>query len=200
MGELIEIKACFFRGKSETGTITRVVPKLRALSEYRRVPHLSWIDRDPHKMGYMPYHDARDVVDTAARTMHFMDTAALSPSSAWSALFGDTHDLPGFLHTQVWICCNAHLVTTEPCNRDAMFSALDWCFDNRWGAYQIRYWGLHNPKMPTMILCAPPKSLGVLDAVLQRLMRARPIPLEARERDARIVLENRSQPRPGLGQ
>lgn len=198
MGELIEINACFFRGECETGIITRVVPKLRALSEYRRIQRLSWLGRDPREMGYLPYHEARDVVDTAARTMHFMDTAALSSSSAWPALFGGAHDLPGFLHTQVWICCNAHLVTTEPLDRYSVFNALDWCFDNGWRAYQIPSWELQNPKISTMILCAPPKSFGVLDAVLQRLMRARPIPLEARERDARIVLENRSQPRPGL--
>lgn len=186
----LEITA-YFVDEHERGTITRTVEKLRPVREYRRVPQLSWLGSGG---GFTSQDSAREAVDTAVRTIHFMDTAALVPSGAWVSLFG--HDNPGchgFDHTQVWFWHDkSKLVTTEPYGRHEVAKVLDWCRAHDWEAREFPEWGMWNPPHTTLILCAPRQSWRAFWVVFERLKAFQPIPLDAREQQGLILLRPRA--------
>lgn len=173
-----------FLTDTERGSVSVDIEADFPLKEYIKHPHLQGLDM----ARCSSIEGARECVDTAARTICFMDGAGVRPSKAWVSLFGDHAQgmrcgigPTGFDHTQVWNWAGGlRLVTTEPYGR-GLEDALSWCHAHRWDARPVPDWGMWNPPHTTLVICAPPRRGADLGAVLWRLRTQRPIPLSERE-------------------
>jgi len=191
-----------FLTDTERGSVSVDVEADFPLKEYIKHPRLQWLG-----MGHCSsVEGARECVDTAARTIHFMDGAGVRPSKAWVSLFGDhAYGMrcgvgpSGFDHTQVWNWAGGlRLVTTEPYGR-GLDEALNWCRQHRWEARPLPEWGMWNPPATTLLLCAPPKRGADLDVVLWRLRTQRPIPLDKRQTEGVVTRQSRFSRGRGAG-
>lgn len=160
--------------------IARTIAAERRVVEYKRVPRLYWLNRD---IPFQRQRMALDALDTAARTIRFMDATGMVSSRAWVSLFGrdDPHGY-GFDHTLTWTGREGgQFVTTEPYAADDPSRVLDWCFDRGWIARVLPEWGMWNPPRTTLILCAPARWQCAFDDALERLQVGTPVPIEQRE-------------------
>lgn len=158
-------------------TIARTIAAQRRMVEYKRVPRLYWLNRD---VPFQSQSIALDALDTAARTIRFMDATSMVSSRAWASLFGrdDPHG-SGFDHTLTWTGpVGGQFVTTEPYAADDPSRVLDWCFDHGWIARVLPEWGMWNPPRTTLILCAPARWQRAFDDALERLQAGTPVPIE----------------------
>ena len=94
-------------------------------------------------MKWMPYKqgiNGRDkvgisgILETARRSVNFMDSTGLRPSKAWRSIFGGLEPV-GLDHTCVWRDeLKNIIVTTEPYsgNQEKISKLIDWCNRNEW--------------------------------------------------------------------
>ncbi len=179
---------------TERGFIAREVEAMGELSDFIvMAPNLRPMIRG--QVRYPSLQGAREGLDTALRTIRFIDSAAVRESRAWASIFGRSGIGPsGFDHTQVWNRFGHRLVTTEPYEQ-GVAESLDWCFEHGWQARQMPEWGMWNPPRTTLILCVPPKRGADLDAICNQIRHYPPLPLEARQTDGQVTV----YPRPLRG-
>lgn len=119
---------------------------------------------------------ARDLLDSAARTVRFMDATGLKPTRASRATWAGT-DRDGWDHTQAWAIDRRYLLTTEPYGD----GPEPWCQRDGWAVQAQPEWGMWNPPGTTLYLCCPPWNGLDLQEILDRLAESEPIPLEHRK-------------------
>lgn len=183
-----------FLTNTERGFVSVDVEADCPLAEYSKHPRLRWL-KDGTSCPSL--NGAREISDTAARTIRFMDAASVRPSGAWVSLFRHDDGMgcgvgsSGFDHTQVWNWIGrSRLVTTEPYERGVM-DALNWCFEHGWEARQLPEWGMWNPPKTTLILCVPPKNGASLEAILRQMRAQTPIPLADRQKGGTVTRQPR---------
>lgn len=172
---------------TERGFIAREVETVDEPGEFVNLaPRLRPLIRG--QVRYPSLQGAREGLDTALRTIRFIDAASVRESRAWVSIFGRSGFGPsGFDHTQVWNWFGHRLVTTEP-YASGIDAAVDWCFEHGWQARRMPEWGMWNPPHTELILCAPPQRGADLDAICNQMRHYPPIPLESRQTDGLITV------------
>lgn len=131
----------------------------------------------------------RERILTAVRAIAFMDATNLRPSDAHTRLYGHGKGPEGFDHSCVWIDDGRrYVVTTEPYTRPyELDRAIAWCESNGWSHLVLpRQIGIWNPcrcsctsnctEHTCMLVAAPPKNGGNIEAVRDALLRSEPFP------------------------
>jgi hypothetical protein len=186
-----------FNDRTSRGWIEADIIGARPLVDYRKVPTVASTMEGVGRGTYRSERGAREGLDTALRTIAFMDAASLSGSRAWRSIFGgraygmrEGLHPSGFDHTEVWRIDGGYLVTTEPYNNAA--AATAWCAAHGWQCAERPTWGMWNPPATTLLLCVPPKRGADLGAILRHLDAAAPIPFEERATVGRVHVARRS--------
>lgn len=179
--------ATHWTDRESRGRIEAETAAARPLADYRKNPLIRSKLPGQRSGDYISEHGAREGLDTAMRTVRFMDATGANDSRAWRSIFGGRAygmlsgcSPSGFDHTAVWTRDRAYLVTTEPYNGAA--AAIAWCNANGWECAERLAWGMWNPPGTTLLLCTPPKRGADLEAILRHLDAATPIPVEDRAR------------------
>jgi hypothetical protein len=181
------------RGWIEAGIIGA-----RPLADYRKVWNIAAALPSIDRGCCTSERGARERLDTALRTIAFMDAAGLKGSRAWRSIFGgDAYGMheglhpSGFDHTEVWLWHGRYVITTEPYGTGD--AAKAWCAANGWECAERPAWGVWNPPATTLLLCTPPKRGADLGAILKALDHATPIPFDERDTAGKVhVVERRS--------
>ena len=171
---------------TERGYVTREIESVFDLPQYLKLaPHLKGLIRG--HASYPSLKGACEGLDTALRTIRFIDAAEVKESRAWVSLFGDNAGgmrcgvgPSGFDHTQVWNWYGCRLVTTEP-YASGIGASLDWGAEHGWQAQPIPEWGMWNPPHTTLILCIPPRQGLSIGVIVRQLECCQPLPLESRQ-------------------
>ncbi|NCA72770.1 MAG: hypothetical protein EOM91_22490 [Sphingobacteriia bacterium] len=190
--------ATYWNDRTTRGWIEAGATTDRPTEQFRRVPNIAAALPSINRGCCTSELGARERLDTALRTIAFMDAASLRGSTAWRSIFGgDAYGMreglhpSGFDHTEVWLWFGRHLITTEPYGTADRAAA--WCKANGWECVERPAWGMWNPPATTLLLCVPSKRADDLWAILRHLDAATPIPFEERETVGKVhVVERRA--------
>lgn len=105
------------------------------------------------------------------RVVNFMDATGIVPSSAWSSIFTQETHLFDWDHTLVWRQPGiGYIVTTEPYQWTAK-PVEDWEPPKGWRMARVPNFGMWNPPDTKLLIMAPPKRGGDVDAVVESLSK-----------------------------
>lgn len=176
----------YWNDRAGRGMIEAETAADRPLADYLKSPLIRSKLPGQRSGDYISEQGAREGLDTAMRTIAFMDATGLNDSRAWRSIFGGRAygmlcgcTPSGFDHTAVWTLDRAYLVTTEPYNGAA--AAIAWCVAHGWQCAERPAWSMWNPPGTTLLLCSPPKRGADLGAILATLDASTPLPLSDRE-------------------